>query len=54
MVNVQGDEPGIEPRMVARLIQHLRQVDNPELVVTARRTADRALPIFSLLMWSRW
>ncbi|NPA24954.1 MAG: 3-deoxy-manno-octulosonate cytidylyltransferase [Deltaproteobacteria bacterium] len=34
-VNVQGDEPGIDPELVARLIRSLVKAGNPRLVVSA-------------------
>jgi len=34
-VNVQGDEPGIDPRLIDRVITLLAERDNPDLIVSA-------------------
>ena len=34
-VNVQGDEPGIEPKLIERVIECLRQHSDPDLIVSA-------------------
>ena len=41
-VNVQGDEPGIEPRLIDRVITLLKERDDPDLIVSA------ATPLSSL------